>query len=495
MFAEIALVNLTALATPALQEAACTQALDLSLSNATVTAANFVPEGPYSTRRGGRDFALDLPAHCRVSILLTPSVDSHIEMELWLPTETWNGKFLAVGNGGWAGSISYFAVANGVRDGYATASNDTGHKGGNASFAIGHPEKVVDFAHRAMHEMTVQSKVVIDAFYENDLSLSYYSGCSTGGRQGLMSAQRYPTDFDAIVAGAPANPQIQKHAGDLQRNIEILTRKAEFLPREKLEFVYRSAVDVCDTLDGVKDGLISDPAMCSFDPGTLVCGESSDGMCLTPRQVEAVRVGYAPMVSGTGELVYDGYAPGTERQWGFVRTDSPSGTSLGTYGSVVYQDSEWDWRTFDIDRDMAKGLEAAGYINATTDLTAFKASGGKLLLYHGWSDGAIVPQNTIRYYTQVLQEMGERQEDWLRLFMVPGMAHCRGGDGPDQINWLSALERWDESEEAPDRIVASRVNDGGLVDMTRPLCPYPQVAKWAGVGSTNDAENFSCEAP
>ena len=144
---------------------------------------------------------------------------------------------------------------------------------------------------------------------------------------------------------------------------------------------------------------------------------------------------------------------------------------------------------------MAKGLEAAGYINATTDLTAFKASGGKLLLYHGWSDGAIVPQNTIRYYTQVLQEMGERQEDWLRLFMVPGMAHCRGGDGPDQINWLSALERWDESEEAPDRIVASRVNDGGLVDMTRPLCPYPQVAKWAGVGSTNDAENFSCEAP
>ena len=251
-------------------------------------------------------------------------------------------------------------MASGLKEGYATASNDTGHRGGNARFALGHPEKVVDFAYRAMHEMTVQSKAVIDTFYEDDLQISYYEGCSTGGRQGLMAAQRYPADFDAIIAGAPANPQIEKHAGDIQRNIEMLRRGAEILSREKVEFVYQAAVNACDTLDGVKDRLISDPSMCSFDPGTLLCGESAEDMCLTPGQVETVRIGYAPMVSGAGELVYDGYAPGTERQWSFISRDTPMGTALGTYTYVVEQDADWDWKSFDIDQDTARGLQLAG---------------------------------------------------------------------------------------------------------------------------------------
>ena len=492
MISSMAFVILAALAAPVPQEAACTELQRLSLSSTTVTAAELVPAGPYTTRRGPTERTIELPAHCRVAIVLAPSADSHIEMELWLPAQGWNGKFLAVGNGGWAGSVVYSAMVSGLKEGYATASNDTGHRGANASFAVGHPEKVVDFAYRAMHEMTVQSKTVIDVFYEEDLRLSYYQGCSTGGRQGLMAAQRYPADFDAIIAGAPANPQIEKHAGDIQRNIEMLKNGAETLPREKVELVYQAAVNACDTLDGVEDGLISNPSLCSFDSGTLLCNAGESHSCLTAGQVETVRIGYAPMVSGAGELVYDGYAPGTERAWSFISNAEPRGTALGTYRYVVHQDANWDWSSFDIDQELAMGLELASYINASTDLTEFKARGGKLLLYHGWSDGNIAPQNTMRYYDDVLHTMGANQDGWARLFMAPGMAHCGGGDGPDQINWLSALERWRETDQAPDTIIAHRVIDN-RVDMTRPLCPYPQVAQWAGVGSTNDASNFTCE--
>jgi feruloyl esterase len=416
-------------------------------------------------------------------------------MELWLPASEWNGKFLAVGNGGWAGTISYSAMAAALNEGYATASNDTGHKGGNALFAIGHAEKLVDFAYRAMHEMTVQSKAIVRAFYNRAPRLSYYQGCSTGGRQGLMSAQRYPEDFDAIIAGAPANYQTHLHAWDIWVAQPPLVDPAKLLPQAKAMLLNQAVIRACDANDGVKDGLLNDPRKCTFDPATLVCRSGDGDNCLTAAQLETVKRAYSPAKTKSGETVYPGYAFGSELGWGrFAGGTAPPGVALGSF-QVTYQDANWDWRTFDLDRDTKLVDEKVGFINAIEpNLQAFKARGGKLLLYHGWNDTAISPENTVNYYSSVLKRMGSKQDDWLRLFMMSGVAHCGGGPGPNQWNLLGALERWRESGTPPDQITAYRVTNN-RVDMTRPLCPYPQVAQWKGVGSTNDAANFICRAP
>lgn len=485
----LSLLFMAALSLPP-QQGACERLAGLSLSDATITAAESVAAGPYGQQR------LQLPAHCRIAAVLTPTTDSHIEMEIWMPEDDWNGKFLAVGNGGWAGSISFAAMADGLARGYATASNDTGHTGGSGDFAFGHPEKLVDFAYRAMHEMTMKSKTLVASFYDQAPRLSYYEGCSTGGRQGLMSAQRYPADFDAIIAGAPANPQTHLHAGDLWRGIEVFSNSDRNLSREQLNFVHEAVIEACDGLDGVTDGLITDPQMCHFDPASLQCGASSGDICLTPGQVEGVRIGYSPAELGNGDLIFPGFAPGSEDAWTFITGGNNMALSIApaTY-QLAYGDREWDWHQFDPDVDVARAMEQVGYINATkTDLAEFRDRGGKLILYHGWSDQLIAPENTINYYSSVLDTMGGDQDGWMRLFMEPGMAHCRGGAGPSQIDFLSALDGWRDSDVAPDRITASRVVNN-QIDMTRPLCPYPQVAKWTGSGSTNEADNFVCALP
>ncbi len=438
-----------------------------------------------------------LPEHCRVQAVLRPSFDSHIEMEVWLPSEGWNGKFQAVGNGGWAGTISYPAMATALQEGYATASNDTGHKGGNALFAIDHPEKLVDFAHRAIHEMTVQSKAIIGAYYNRGPRLSYFNGCSTGGRQGLMSAQKYPGDFDGIVAGAPANFQTHLHAWDLSVSIPVLTNPAAAVPASKLQMVNRTVVNACDARDGVTDGLLNDPRTCTFDVASLQCTAGDAENCLTAAQVESMKRVYAPARTSSGEIVFPGKDPGSETGWGGAigGGQQPGGVPLGSF-LVAYNDANWDWRTFDMDRDLkAVDGKVGSIVNAVNpDLRAFTARGGKLLMYHGWNDTAISAGNAIDYYTSVLQRMGRNQGDWFRLFMAPGMQHCGGGPGPNQANWMAVLERWREAGTEPDRIEASRVTNN-RVDMTRPLCPYPQVAQYTGVGSTNDAENFVCKGP
>ena len=474
----------------------CEGLQSLTLPTTEITAAESIPAGPYSPpgRRG--QASIDLPAHCRVSAVLTPSSDSHIEMEIWLPTENWNGKFLAVGNGGWAGSISFSAMASGLREGYATASNDTGHKGANGSFALGHPEKIVDFAYRAMHEMTVQSKAVVEALYDQEPRLSYYNGCSTGGRQGLMEAQRYPGDFDAIIAGAPVNRMLYMHAARMDRRIEILNDEARVLPPAKLDLLTENVLAACDASDGVKDRFVNNPRMCEFDPSTLLCTGGNGDSCLTAPQVETVRQTYAPIKTKSGELVFPGYSPGFEQGLSMpANSENPFGTALATFRYVAHQDADWDWQTFDMESDLDLVIEQAGFMNADDpDLTAFKETGGKLLLYHGWNDAAVAPENTVNYYSSVVEELGPGQDDWMRMFMVPGMGHCGGGPGPNQANFLGSMERWVETGVAPDRITASHVANG-RVDMTRPLCPFPEVAKWNGMGSTNDAANFTCEAP
>jgi len=481
----------------------CTGLKSVSIPNTTITMAESVPAGNFvppaggggGGQRGAQPAALAVPAFCRVAATLKPTSDSEIDMEVWLP-ESWNGKFQFVGGGGWAGVISYPAMASALHEGYATASTDTGHKGGNANFAIGHPEKVVDFAYRAVHESTVKSKAILAAFYDRAPKFSYWNGCSTGGRQGLMEAQRYPEDFDAIVAGAPANYQTHLHAWDLSVTVPVLKDPAAVVSAAKATALNKAVIAACDANDGVKDGLLNNPRQCKFDPSTLLCKAGDADSCLTPPQLEAVKRMYAPARTKSGEIVFPGKEPGSETGWTAIAGgQAPAGVSLGSF-QVAYDNVNWDWRSFDLDRDLKIVDEKVGtIINAVTpDLSAFKARGGKLILYHGWNDTAISPGNTVNYYSSVLSKMGQKQDNWIRLFMIPGMGHCQGGPGPNQVNYMGALERWREGGIAPDQLLANHVTNN-RVDMARPLCPYPQVAQYKGIGSTNDPANFVCKAP
>jgi feruloyl esterase len=510
----LSVVALTMMAAVA-DAAPCENLKALALPNTTITSAQLVAAGPFAPPApqgppggpvappagapGGRGQGpaapqIVLPEHCRVAAVLKPSSDSHIEMEVWMPAENWNGKFQMVGNGGWAGVISYPAMAGALQEGYATASTDTGHKGGNALFAIGHPEKLIDFAYRAVHETVVQSKAVIAKFYTRPARLSYWNGCSTGGRQGLMAAQKYPEDFDAVLAGAPANFQTHLHAWDLSVAMPAVRTPASGVPAAKLAMINRAALAACDGRDGIKDGLINEPRACKFDVASLECKAGDAESCLTAPQIETLKRAYSAARTSSGQVVFPGKDPGSETGWaGFVAGQQAPGVSVGSF-QVAYNDANWDPKTFDLDRDLKVVDEKVGSIvNAVNpDLRAFKQRGGKVIMYHGWNDTAISAGNTIDYYSSVLKSMGGKQDDFIRLYMAPGMQHCGGGPGPNQVNWMAALERWRESNVAPDRVEAMRVINN-RVDMTRPLCPYPQVAVYKGVGSTNDAANFSCK--
>jgi len=438
--------------------------------------------------------------HCRVSITLRPSADSEIKSEVWLPpAAAWNGKFLMEGGGGFVGSVNVNGLTKAVREGYAGASTDTGHTGGNADFALGHPEKVIDFAYRAVHETAVKAKALITAFYGRGPRLSYWEGCSTGGRQGLMSAQRYPEDFDGIVAGAPANNQIHLCAWRMRLLMTALKSPQHAIPPEKLRLLNNAVLDKCDANDGVKDRLLEDPRDCNFDPAVLRCNGAEAASCLTAPQLETVNAAYTDIRKANGELLYPRLPVGGELGWLVpAGATEPAGMDVGMFRIIANQDPKWDWRNFDVEKDIERALLHGKDIHAVNpDLAKFKARGGKLLIYHGWNDGgsggAISSLNSISYYESVLKKMGPNQESWLRLFMVPGMAHCGGGTGPNQFNALAALERWRERDAPPQSMTAVRVGERGGVDMTRPLCPYPQRAVYVGSGSINDAANFVCK--
>ena len=315
--------------------------------------------------------------------------------------------------------------------------------------------------------------------------------------KGLKAAQRFPEDFDAILAGAPANFETHLHAWTVAIGMDVVKDDKNILPASTYPIINKAVLAACDAKDGVKDGLLNDPRKCQFDPATLLCAGSGSQNCLNADQVEAVKKIYAPLKSKTGALIFPSYEPGSEMAWGLLLGgDAPNSIGQDTFMYLTYGDPKWDWHTFDADRDTAAAdKKDDGVINATDpDLSKFKARGGKLLMYHGWADTAIAPENSINYYSSVLKKMGAKQDDWYRLFMAPGMQHCGGGAGPNQINWMGALERWRESGTAPETVIANHVT-GGNVDMSRPLCPYPQVAVYKGTGSTNDAASFSCKAP
>ena len=505
----------------------CDSLKSVALSDATITALELIPAGPAPPlpargaapadgapaeaeapalqapgARGGRGAApaappLMLPAYCRVALTLKPSTDSDIKMEVWMPAENWNNKFEMAGNGGWAGSIQGFAqMRQALREGYATAGTDTGHEGADPKFSLGHPEKLVDFAYRSVHETVLKSKALIKAYYGKDPKLSYWNSCSTGGREGLMEAQKYPNDFDAVIAGAPANYQTHLHAWDMMVAAAVRKDDQHFVSTAKLNALNKAVMEACDASDGVKDGLLNDPRKCKFDPAALLCKGESKDTCLTPAELESVKLVYSPAKRKDGTLIFPGKEPGSEATWTMLsqRTAAPAALSMGTFQYATYQDANWDWKNFDLDRDTAAADEKFGYVNVTADLNAFKNRGGKLVLYHGWNDTGISPENTINLYNNIVQKTGPNPDNWIKLYMIPGMGHCQGGPGTDQFNKMGIIERWRESNTAPQAVTAAHVT-GNNVTMTRPLCPYPQVATYNGVGSTNDAASFSCKAP
>jgi feruloyl esterase len=315
-----------------------------------------------------------------------------------------------------------------------------------------------------------------------------------------MEAQRYPADFDGIVAGAPANNQIQLCAWRFALETWALKDPAHAVPAAKAALLHRAVLAACDGLDSVRDGFLSDPEKCQFDPGKLLCRGAEADDCLTAAQVESVKKAYSPLYKSTGEVIYPGLVRGSEAGWELLAAarPEPRGIDVGMFRYVAHEDPSWDWRSFDVDRDTALADKKAGSMTAVDpDLSAFRARGGKLLIYHGWNDGgsggAISPLNTLDYFSSVLKKMGANQENWLRVFMVPGMGHCGGGPGPAQFNALAALERWRESGIAPEQITGYHV-ENNRVTLTRPLCSYPKVAVYQGSGSTNDAANFVCQS-
>jgi feruloyl esterase len=499
------------LSTPDAQAATCESLLALRASNTTMTLAQPVSAGAFTPPATGAQAPAQpaafrqLPAFCRVAATLKPSSDSDIRIEVWMPLANWNGRFQGVGNGGLAGSITYTSGRGGIERGmaealargYATASTDTGHVGGTAAPFLGHPEKLIDFGYRAVHEMTVAAKAIVNAFYGAPPRFSYWNGCSTGGRQGLMEAQRFPADYDGIVAGAPANPSTRLSAWNVHVG-KLAADPMHAIPASKYPMIHQAVLNACDASDGLQDGQISDPSSCRFDFRALACTSGDSSSCLTPGQVETARTVTAPAVhSKTGEMIFPGLALGTELGWASkIGGAEPNPLGTESFKYIVYRDPNWDWRTFDLESAVALADRLdQGTLNVTADLRTFRQRGGKLLLYHGWRDQNFSAETSVGYHRRVRETLGAAGSDeWMRLFLAPGMGHCGGGEGPNAFDPVTALEQWVEHGSAPGQIMATRRTDGKVV-RTRPLCPYPQVARYRGTGSIDDAANFTCAAP
>lgn len=509
----------------------CEKLSQLALSNAKIVSAQAINAGAFAPPAintpwliGSPDLYNSLGAFCRVVVEVAPSADSSIKIEVWMPAEGWNGRFRGQGNGGFAGEIDYRGLALAVRQKYASAATDTGHSaiGTEARWALGHPEKVADFGYRAIHEMTQTAKTLIKAFYGSPAQHAYFAACSNGGRQALMEAQRFPADYDGILAGAPANywtHLLTKALADAQATT---LDPASYIPSSKLPALARAVNAACDAQDGVTDGVLNDPRQCKFGPASLLCKAGDSSECLTGPQITALKELYEGPHDANGNLIFPGYLPGGEEGpggWATWITGTAPGKSLlfafggGYFSNMVYEKSDWDYKSTKVD-DGLKAAEAktAKILNATDpNLAPFEARGGKLILYHGWNDAAISALNTINYYNAVESKMGQKETGaFSRLYMAPGLQHCGGGPGansfgqlgegvPDpQHNLELALEQWVEKGIAPSEIVATKFVDDDPskgVKFTRPLCPYPQVTKFKGTGDPTDAANFVCASP
>ncbi len=502
-------------------DAASCQALagaDLG-SGMSVTTAEYHADGAAFGRA-----KVSLP-FCRIVGVARPTADSNIGFEIWLPpASSWNGKYQQEGSGGSSGSIGQGSMVEPLEAGYATLATDNGHitdpnapeGGSEQSWAVGHPEKMVDFAWRAVHVSSIAAKDVIERFYGKKASQSYFVGCSTGGRQALMEATRFPEDFDGILAGAPAWHWTNQMVNAIW-NTEAGLKDPSAITEESAQILHKAVMDKCDALDGVKDGVISDPRRCAFEPKTLQCKAGETKECLTPVQVDAATRIYSGSHRSNGSRIFQGYAPGSELNWPRIWAGKyPGGSAWDFWHQSVGQNKDLTGIDFDFDKDTDKvlngkllGTSYTEAYNVKTDLTAFEKRGGKLIQYHGWADQQISPYASIDYYNQTVGKMSKAERDgFYRLYMLPGIYHCAGGPGVGNIgdsspavqhdpehDLVEAMDAWVTKKKAPNMLIGTHLDDNKKPDRTRPLCPYPQEAKYKGQGDINQAENFECKDP
>ena len=454
--------------------------------------------------------------HCRI----VGTIDSAIGFELLMPDE-WNGKFLMGGGGGYVGSIQNSAEelpipgGSALERGYATVGTDTGHQAGvmDASWALNDPQAQENFAHRAVHRTAEVSKQIIAQYYTDEPAFSYFFGCSRGGGQALISAQRYPQDFDGIISGAPALDWTGFASGMIQTQQRIFPDPSDLsapvITAQNRELLNDSILAQCDTLDGLADGILTDPRMCAFDPATLPRCESGPAAdCLTDTQLEAIQSVYSPVVID-GEELYTGWPFGGETVgWPAWITKAEGGPALppgappnahfgfGTQlvKNFIYSDPQWTYVDYDFDDWAERSAPVAELLNATDpDLSQMRDRGAKLIVWHGWSDSALSAIDTIDYY-EAVGALDSSADEYLRMYLMPGVAHCFGGPGPDQVDWIGAIEQWVEQDIRPAELIAQKRDPSGNITMQRPICPYPQQPRYSGSGDASNAASFVCAA-
>ena len=512
------------LASPS-QAASCEGLVNLNLPDTTIKSAQRVAAGEFTAP--GRGKQADFPAFCRVVASVKGAPDSDIGVEIWLPSEQWKHVFHGTGSGGYGGSLSagYAGMEAGLRRGYASATTDTGTAPAsslNGDPLIDHPQKWKDWGMLSTHIMTVTGKAIAKAFYGEDAKRSYYSGCSTGGQQGLIEAQYYPEDYSGILVGAPVISRTWGHAMAVWDYSSANLLPGRKLSDAKLALLHKTAISTCGAnSNGVAtDPFIGDPLACKFDPAVLTCSGADSESCLTAAEVQTARDFYSGPKNSAGRATYFGWAPGSEAPgrsgWGFTQNAPNNEPAFDGLFKWVFG-ADWDWRKFNFDRDMPKVDAALGpALNGVTrgDVSRFRALGGKLVMYQGWADTLVAPAQTLAFYDGLGKKFGgiKKEQEFARLFMAPGVMHCGGGDGPSAFNStgggaskppsdkpeediFAAMIRWAEEAIAPAQVVATKYVDGAPakgVAMKRPLCAYPQKAWYKGSGDTNEASNFTC---
>jgi hypothetical protein len=448
----------------------------------------------------------NIPAHCNVQGLLEPEIAFRVN----LPA-IWNGRFYMVGNGGHAGSLPLDNSS--LEYHFVTASTNTGHNSNEepgATFVLSDPQKAIDYAYRAVHVTAVTAKGIANAYYGQPVDYSYWNSCSNGGRQGMLEAQRYPNDFDGIVANAPWVHQTGFSMGAIW-NQQLLSQTP--ITADKMALVSEHVMAQCDLVDGLEDGLIDNPRNCSFTVASDIpsCPAGVDNnSCLTPDQADTIQKIYDGPRTSQGQQIFPGFELGSEQvvqgtsSWmNLIVPGTPGGDSAdfglgnGTLQYLAFQPPQpnYDYRDFDFDTDtevLERWSRLADALD--TDLSVLRERGGKVIMTYGWADTILQPMMGVNYYEQAVAANSPNAEEFIRLFMVPGMTHCAGGLGPDQNDAVTAVIDWVEEGIAPDQLIARKIVDGETT-RSRPLCPYPQVARYSGQGSIDDAANFSCEAP
>jgi feruloyl esterase len=506
---------------PLLFAADCASLKNTQLADTQITFADTVTSGAFETTSSG--MLHNLPPFCRVAGQIRPTPDSKIRFEVWLPVNGWNGRMVGTGNGGFAGTFYYQQMGPYLKRGFAAVGSDAGHQaeGTDATWAYGHPEKVKDFGWRAIHLTAERAKEIIDAYYGKPADKSYFESCSDGGREGLMEAQRFPEDYDGIMAGAPAAAWSTSIAAGV-RMVQRLSDPADYIPDRKLPAIQRAALAACDQLDGVKDGVIGDPSQCHFDPQVLLCKQDDELDCLTQPQIDTLKLLYGGATDEKNALRTSGASMGDETGWKDWIVGMDPMASYGVryvinyFRYMVSDDPKINVLTADPNEMLRQSVaKNSADLDATNpDLSRFAARGGKLILFHGWDDPAVRPGGTVVYFDSVKKQMGaDKTGSFARLYMVPGMEHCYGGPGANtfgqygsfetaagpKYGLFDSLENWVEKGSPLESVVATHYEAGPNGAMkpafTRPLCAYPKVAKYSGSGDSNDAANFACVEP